>query len=156
MQGFWLAEFVCRKAVKSRSLSSYFSFQVLLQLTILGEHLSNSIHGGKTIIFHHPTSQIHHHHLLPLLTLCGRRVKQSQTVRSGRFKSNLFTWPGRPNTTHGDRRLASPTRLFSFLSGLWIRVTHLDYKNPCHSTSGCEPSCTRIWPHVNPVQRGWK
>ena len=52
----------------------------------------------KTIIFYHPTSQIHHHHHLPLFTLCGRRVKQSQTMRSGRFKSNLLTCPGRPNT----------------------------------------------------------
>ena len=53
----------------------------------------------KTIIFHHPTNHIHHHHHhLLLLTLCGRRVKQSQTVRSGRFESNLLTWPGRPNT----------------------------------------------------------
>ena len=51
-----------------------------------------------TIIFHHPTSQFHHHHLLSLLTLCSRRVKQFQTVRSGRFESNLLTWPGRPNT----------------------------------------------------------
>ena len=51
----------------------------------------------ETIIFHHPISQIHHHHL-SLLTLCGKRVKQSQTVRSGRFESNLLTWPGRPNT----------------------------------------------------------
>ena len=52
----------------------------------------------KTIIFYHPTNQIHHHHHLPLLTLCGRRVKQSQTMRSVRFESNLLTWPGRPNT----------------------------------------------------------
>ena len=51
----------------------------------------------ETIIFHHPTNHIHHHHL-SLLTLCGKRVKQSQTVRSGRFESNLLTWPGRPNT----------------------------------------------------------
>ena len=43
--------FVCRKAVKSRSLISYFSFLVLVQLTILGEHLSNSIHGGKQLSF---------------------------------------------------------------------------------------------------------
>ena len=51
----------------------------------------------ETIIFHQPTSQIHHHHL-SLLTLCGKSVKQSQIVRSGRFESNLLTWPGRPNT----------------------------------------------------------
>src|SRR6185312_9710946 len=49
--------------------------------------------------------------------------------------------------------LASPTRLFPFLSGLWIRVTHLDYKNPRHGTTpGREPSCTRMWPHENNVQ----
>ena len=43
-------------------------------------------------------NHIHHHHHLSLLTLCGKRVKQSQTVRSGRFESNLLTWPDRPNT----------------------------------------------------------
>ena len=91
----------------------------------------------EIIIFHHPTSQIHHHHL-PLLTLCGKRVKQSQTVRSGRFESNLLTWSGRPNTRMGTE---SPTRLFPFLSGLWIRVTHLDYKNPL-------PACAFLYPHV--------
>src|SRR6185312_10233693 len=106
-----------------------------------------------TIIFHHPTNHIYHHHL-SLLTLCGKRVKQSQTVRSGRFESNLLTWPDRPNTHAWGSTSRFATRLFPFLSGLWIRVTHLDYKNPCHSTSGCEPSCTRIWPHENNVQRG--
>ena len=55
----------------------------------------------KIIIFHKPTSHIHHH--LSLFTLCGKRVKQSQTVRSGRFESNLLTWPGRPKHTHGNR-----------------------------------------------------
>ena len=55
----------------------------------------------ETIIFHHPTNHIHHHHHLSLLTLCGKRVKQSQTVRSGRFELNLLTWPGRPNTRMG-------------------------------------------------------
>ena len=52
----------------------------------------------ETIIFHHPTNHIHHHHHLSLLILCGKRVKQSQTMRSGRFESNLLTWPDRPNT----------------------------------------------------------
>src|SRR6185437_8818408 len=42
---------------------------------------------------------IHHHHHVPLLTLCGKRVKQSQTVRSGRFESNLLTLQGRPKHT---------------------------------------------------------
>ena len=38
-------------------------------------------------------------------------------------------------------RTKSPTRLFPFLSGLWIRVTHLDYKNP-------HPACVFLYPHV--------
>ena len=85
----------CRKAVQSRSLILGFSFLVLVQLTTLGEHLSNSIHGGNN--YFSSINHIHHHHL-SLLTLCSRRVKQSQTVRSRRFESNLLTWPGRPNT----------------------------------------------------------
>ena len=97
MQGFWLEGFVCRKATKSRSLISYFSFQVLVQLTILSEHLSNSIHGGNNYLS--SIIHIHHHHHVPLLTLCGKRVKQSQTVRSGRFESNLLTLQGRPKHT---------------------------------------------------------
>ena len=96
MQGFWLEGFVLPKSIKSRSLISNFSVQVLVQLTILGEHLSNSIHGGNNYF-----SSINHilHHHLSLLTLCSRRVKQSQTMRSGRFESNLLTWPGRPKHT---------------------------------------------------------
>ena len=86
----------CRKAVQSRSLILGFSFLVLVQLTTLGEHLSNSIHGGNN--YFSSINHIHHHHL-SLLTLCSRRVKQSQTVRSGRFESNLLTWPGRPKHT---------------------------------------------------------
>ena len=96
MQGFRLEGLFCRKAVKSRSLIAGYSLQVLVQLPILGEHLSNSMHGEK-IIFCYPINHVHHPHL-SLLTLCGKRVKQSQTVRSGRFESNLLTWPGRPNT----------------------------------------------------------
>ena len=97
MQGFWLEGLFCRKAVKSRSLIAGYSLQVLVQLPILGEHLSNSMHGEK-IIFCYPINHVHHPHL-SLLTLCGKRVKQSQTVRSGRFESNLLTWPGRPKHT---------------------------------------------------------
>ena len=52
----------------------------------------------KTIIFYHPINHIHHHHI-SLLTLCGKRVKQSQTVRSGRFESNLLTLQDRPKHT---------------------------------------------------------
>src|SRR6185437_2437885 len=38
------------------------------------------------------------HNTVALITLCGKEIKQSQTVRSRRFESNLLTWPGRPNT----------------------------------------------------------
>ena len=96
MQDFWLEGFVLPKSIKSRSLISNFSFQVLVQLTILGEHLSNSIHGGNN--YFSSINHIHHHQL-SFLTICSRRVKQSQTVRSGRFESNLLTWPGRPKHT---------------------------------------------------------
>jgi len=51
MQGFWLEEFVLPKAIKSGSLIAGFSFQVLAQLTILSEHLSNNIHGEQNLSF---------------------------------------------------------------------------------------------------------
>ena len=38
------------------------------------------------------------HNNIALITLCGKVIKQSQTMRSGRFESNLLTWPGRLNT----------------------------------------------------------
>ena len=50
MKGFWLEGLFCRKAVKSRSLIAGYSFQVIVQLTILGEHLSNSIHGENNYL----------------------------------------------------------------------------------------------------------
>ena len=59
-------------------------------------------------------------------------------MRGGRFESNLLTWPGRPKHTHGN---PVPTQHFPFLSGSWIRVTHLDYKNP-------RPACASLYPHV--------
>ena len=108
----------CRKAVKSRSLIAGYSLQVLVQLPILGEHLSNSMH-GKKIIFCYPINHVHQPHL-SLLTLCGKRFKQSQTMRSGRFESNLLTWPGRPNTHVSEHRRVVPKQPFTFLSGLWI------------------------------------
>ena len=106
----------------------------------------------ETIIFHHPTSQIYHHHHRPLLTLCGRRVKQSQTVRSGRFESNLLTWPGRPNThawgstsrfAHATFPLSfrvvdqgHPPRLQESTPGVRLLV-------PAH-VAACEPSSKRV------------
>ena len=40
-----------RKVTKSKSIISNFNFNILVQLTILSEHLSNSIHGGKQLSF---------------------------------------------------------------------------------------------------------
>ena len=51
MQGFWLEGLFRRKTTKSKSLISDFSFKILAQLTLLSEHLSNSIHGGKQLFF---------------------------------------------------------------------------------------------------------
>ena len=95
MQGFWLEGFVCRKAIKSRSLISYFSFQVLVQLTILGEHLSNSIHGGNNYL---SSSNKIHHHIFHLLLYVVKVFKQSHTVRSGLFESNFLILQGKPNS----------------------------------------------------------
>ena len=110
----------------------------------------------ETIIFHHPTNHIHHHHHLSLLTLCGKRVKQSQTVRSGRFESNLLIWPGRPNTHAWGSTSRFTHAIFPSIPAARNRPTTLDYKNPRHGTTpGREPSCTRMWPHENNVQRRW-
>ena len=148
MQGFWLEGFVCRKAIKSRSLISYFSFQVLVQLTILGEHLSNSINGGNNYLS--SIIHIHHHHHVPLLTLCGKRVNQSQTVRSGRFESNLLTLQGRPKHTSRGYSQSHTCNISPFFpgcgSGSPTSTTRIHARRA--------PSCTRMWPHVNPVQRG--
>ena len=48
-----LAGWVCfaEKATKSKSLISNFSIKILVQLTLLSEHLSNSIHSGKQLFF---------------------------------------------------------------------------------------------------------
>src|SRR6185503_12385288 len=101
MQGFWLEGFVCRKAVKSRSLISDFSFQVLVQLTILNEYLSNSIHGGKQLSFIiQPTIFIIiiiFHFLLYVA-----KGLSSLIVRERRNDSNRFCRPGQAylNTRH--------------------------------------------------------
>ena len=49
----FLAGWVCfaEKATKSKSLISDFRFKILVQLTLLSEHLSNSIHSGKQLFF---------------------------------------------------------------------------------------------------------
>ena len=142
-----LEGFVLPKSSKSRSLISGFSFQILVQLTNLCEHLSNSIHGGKQLFFIiqlYSSSSLFH-----FLLYVANRVKQSQTVRSGRFESNLLTWPGRPKHTYGN---PVPTQHFPFLSSSWIRVTPFDYKSPTpRSTPGRDHACTRM---RNNIQRG--
>ena len=95
MQGFWLEGFVLSK--KQLIIDPYFqilAFIILDQLTILDEHLSLIIYVGKQLIIHPYSSSPLFHFLLYV----AENVKQSQTVRSGRFESNLLTWPGRPNT----------------------------------------------------------
>ena len=60
------------------------------------EQLSNSIHGGKQLSF---IIQQYSSSYIPLIILCGRSIKQSQTVRSGRFELNLLTLQGIPKHT---------------------------------------------------------
>ena len=75
----------------------------------------------KTLII----QQYYHHHI-PLVTLCGKSVKQSQTMRSGRFESSFLTLQGKPNTHAWGMK--SPTQLFPFLLVLRDRPTALDYR----------------------------
>ena len=84
----------CWKATKSRSLLSSFSFQILVGLTILGLHLSiqtwyrNYLHSIRlSIIF------------VPLLTLCGKEIKQSQYPWAAeQFEPNFQSLQGKSNT----------------------------------------------------------
>ena len=75
----------------------------------------------KTLII----QQYYHHHI-PLVTLCGKSVKQSQTVRGGRFESSFLTWPGKPNTHIWGT--TPPTWLFPFLLVSRYILTALDYR----------------------------
>ena len=86
MQGFWLEDFVfAEKAIKSRSLFAGYSFQILVQLTILGEHLSNSIHDGKQLSFIIQTTifiiNIFHFLLYVAKGLSSPNIRESRTIR---------------------------------------------------------------------------
>ena len=95
MQSLWrLWDFFCWKATKSRSLLSSFSFQILVGLTILNEHLSIQTWYRNYL---HPTglSIIN----VSLLTLCGKGIKQSQFPReTDDSESNFQPCKDKPNS----------------------------------------------------------
>ena len=61
-----------------------FSFQVLVQLTILGEHLSNSIHGGKQLFYiiqPYSSSSLFHFLLYVAKGLSSPNIRERRTIR---------------------------------------------------------------------------
>ena len=95
MQGLWrLWSYICWKAIKSRSVISSFSFQILVGLTILDLHLSiqawyrNYLHPTRLNII-----------CVSLLTPCGKEIKQSQYPwEAEQFEPNFN--PCKVNLTH--------------------------------------------------------
>ena len=80
----------------------------------------------------------------------------SLATRSGRFESSFLTLQGKPNAHVTWLLPESHVQYFPFLSGSWIRVTHLDYKSlmPRYGTV----SWPLLHPHVRAceqVQGGW-
>ena len=69
----------------------------------------------------------YYHHHLPLVTLCGKSIKQSHCQWAAeRFKSSFLTLQDKPNTHAWGTK--SPTQHFPSLPRPSIRVTHLDYR----------------------------
>ena len=91
----------------------------------------------KTLII----QQYYHHHI-PLVTLCGKSVKQSQTVRSRRFESSFLTWPRKPNT-----HVWEPSHPHNFSPFFSCCGT-----GPPPSTTEYADSAPACWPHENNVQ----
>ena len=84
MQGFWLEGLFRRKATTSKSLISDSSFKILVQLTILSEHLSNSIHGGKQLFFiiqPYSSSSLFHFLLYVVKGLSSLNNREKRTIR---------------------------------------------------------------------------
>ena len=84
MQGFWLEGLFRQKATKSKSLISDFSFKILVQFTILSEHLSNSIHGGKQLFFIiqlYSSSSLFHFLLYVAKGLSSLNNREKRTIR---------------------------------------------------------------------------
>jgi len=107
----------CRKVTKSRPLISDFSIKIQVQLTSLSEQLSNSIHGGKQlsfIIHQYSSSSMFHflRYVAEVLSSFNNRERQTNRIEF----DNLAR-----QTQHIRMGTKSPTRLFPFLSGSWIR-----------------------------------
>ena len=83
-----------------------------------------SIHGGKTIIFHHPTSLII---IIFHLLLYVAEALRSLIDRERRpIRIEFLTLQGKPNIHAWGA--TSPTQHFPFLLVSWDRPTALDYR----------------------------
>ena len=126
MQGFWLKGLFRRKATKSKSVISDFSLQNSSSIN----HSKISIYPMAYMVennyFFH-LSTIFIIIIVPLLTLCGKSVKQSHCPWAAeQFESILLTLQGKPNTHAWGAK--SPTQHFPFLLVSRDRPTTLDYK----------------------------
>src|SRR6185503_11918342 len=84
MHGFWPENLFRRKATKSKSLISNFSFKILVQLTILSEPLSKSIHGEKQLFFiiqPYSSSSLFHFLLYVAKGLSSLNIREKRTIR---------------------------------------------------------------------------
>ena len=132
MQDF-LAGGVCF-AEKQLVVDPYFpilAFMILVQLTILDEHLFLNKHGGKNI--NHPSVFIIII-MFYLLLYVAEIVKQSHTVRCGRLELSLLTWPGEPNT-----HVCEPSHPYNFSS--FFPVQGFEAPSPNTESDHSAPVC---------------
>ena len=89
------------------------------------------------------------HNNVSLINLCGKEIKQSQTVRSERFESNLLTWPGRPNT----HAWGSTSRFAHATFPLSFRV--VDQAHPLRLQEST-PQYVGSWAFLHPHVTAWE
>src|SRR5579859_1500608 len=94
--------------------------------------------------------------LLPLVTQCSRKCKQSQTVRGRQIDLDFLTMHGKPDhTTH-----VKPRRAYIYLHVATVpTVTPIakckllpastEPHRPRSQTASCRPSCTLHFPSPN-------
>jgi len=83
MQDFWLEEYVLLKSIYKWVLTFNFLHQVLVQLTIMGEQLSNITHGGRInlSIQQYSSSSLFHFLLYVAKGLSSLNNREKRTIR---------------------------------------------------------------------------
>ena len=117
--------FFCWKATKSKSSISNFSFQFLVLLIILGKHLSI-----QTWLRNYIRPTILSIIFVPLLTLCGKEIKQTQYPWAAeQFEPNFN--PCKVNLTHTlGAPLIHSKATFGFSFRFMDKATLPDYRAP--------------------------